>query len=90
VLLFLIFSFYQQPVGHIPPAGIYGPQGYGLQGYGPQDYGLQQQAQFYPGGPQPRYPPPNPIMQGNYFPPQQGYAGGVPPGYIKQQPRTHR
>ncbi|CAF3676464.1 unnamed protein product [Rotaria sordida] len=79
--------YYQQPGGHVPTAGVYGPQG-----YGPPP---QNQPQYYPGGAQPYYPPPNqqpgypPYNQGNYYPPQQGYAGPPPP-YIYQQPNPYK
>jgi len=83
---FLLFSYYQQPGGPVPVAGVYGPQGYGPP---------PQQPQYYPGGPQAYYPPPNqqagypPYNQGNYYPPQQGY-GGAPPAYIHQQPNPYQ
>jgi len=77
VFFFFSFSYYQQPGGQIPTAGVYGPQG-----YGPPP---QQQPQYYPGGAQAYYPPPN--QQG--YPPQPGY-GGAPPPYIYQQPNSYQ
>jgi len=74
-----LFSFYQQPTGHIIPVGeMY-------------DRRYYQQPQFYPGGPQPYYASQNPAMQGNYFSPYEGYTqNDLPSVHFKQQPMSYR
>ncbi len=75
-------SFYQQPDGRVPVAGIYGPQGYGPR--------ILNDANFYPGKPQSYYLPQRQAFQGGYFPPPRGQMRqGLSGVYVKHQPRPY-